>query len=60
MDGAGTGIYKPDRVEGNYAVYNSAPEIDDSNVGVKETILIDGSGRSDRQNASRLKQALKK
>jgi RHS repeat-associated protein len=52
VDGAGTGDYKPDRVGHDYAGYDSAM------YGLDETILIDGTKKTNIQNGKTLEAAL--
>jgi RHS repeat-associated protein len=57
-NGPGTGPYSPDRVGTDHSYYNADPNADRSNVGVKGTILIDGTRKTDRQKADVIKNAI--
>jgi RHS repeat-associated protein len=57
QEGAGTGPYKPDAIGQDYSIYKGVPNRA-SSTQIKGTILIDGSGKNQYQNASKIMEAL--
>ncbi|MCB9163937.1 MAG: hypothetical protein H6592_05810 [Flavobacteriales bacterium] len=54
----GVGRYAPSSTGDGFAKYASAPDLNDTDIGIKETVLIDGSGNTDAQNGQILERAL--